>query len=389
MKCVSVCFALLWLAALPLCAQEPAVDLGPLKTRAELSEDDRNQVRAYITARISRLIGPDSMAARTATDELRAGFDGTATEGFKKAYAAIGLELLGPGIKKAELVPATRMLAVINNFGALDAVPVLLEALQDERVGVRAGGAVGLRALRPRIGANPELYGRVVGALNAAGKKEKARDTLKSIYAALDYAELPAPPDAKVVAPALLDLLEARAAAYNTTPVPAFGADDAGLRLAKLLVGSYEEADRKRLATAAATMMRYALEQYLGGESKLSAVRDRDGSRELIELRNGAERLVKTGEDVLVAALKPAKPPTVADALQNVKDKPAIRLQWQAWVALLQPAVSQDFSLRAGTDEAADEKPATETKKKDAAEGKKKDATEGKKKDADAKKKDK
>jgi hypothetical protein len=332
------------LAAVTAWAQEPAADLTPLRTKAELTDEDRGQLRAFMTTRIAKILGPNTADARVAAEELRTSYDGS--DGFKRAYAAVGLELMGPGIAKAELMPATHMLSILNTFNTIEAVPVLLDTLRDERVGVRAAAVVGLRALQPKIvAAGPDMYQRVLAALKEAGKVEKSRDTLKSIYAAMDFSELPNPPDPKPAAAALLELLEARAQEYAAGEVHALGADDVGLRLSRALAGALDDNDRKRLTTVTATFMKYAVEQYVSPENRLSAVRDKSDNRAEVELRNGLERLVLVGEDVLAAQLKPDKAPSVSEAMRKLNTTD-MRLAWQDWVPLLQTAVNRDFTLQ-------------------------------------------
>lgn len=349
---------LLLLAGLagPLAAQEAEINLTPLKTKGDLTDEDKAQLRAFITKRLESVRGEDEVAAQQATNELRTTYDGS--DGFKRAYLAVCLDLIATAYKKADLVPATRMLTVINTFNTADALPVLLEALQDDRVGIRAAAAVGLRTLREKLAAaGRDVTARALTGLKEAGKREKSRDTLKTIYGAMNYAELSAQPDAKGNIAALLELLEERAKQYAGGDVRAVGADDAGLRIAQALVKSMDDAERKRLLVVTATMMKYAIEQYTSGDRRLSAVRTQGASRETIEFRNGVERLILVGEELLIPLLSPEKAPTVAENMRKVKT-PDMIVEWQKWVTLLQKATNQDFTVTA--------QPAPEPEKKEA-----------------------
>lgn len=340
---IAVSCVALWVG--PLSAQQPEGPLAGLRQRPDLNEEDRTQVRAFVTERLQRIIADDA-GARAAADDLRAAADGS--EGFRRVYAAVCLELIAPAVSKAELVPATRLLTVVNALNTPDAVPLLLESLRDERVGVRAGAAVGLRLLRPRIvQAGRDAYQRVLDGLKEAGKRERSRDTLRSIFKALDFAELPAAPDARANAVAVLEILESRVPQYAADPVPAIGADDVGLRLAQTLVRAMNEEDRRRLTTAVAELVRHAIEQYLPGEGgrNLIAVRDRQGSSTLTELRDAMERLVFVGEELLAALLRPERAPSVSDSMRRL-DTAGMQNQWNQWLPLLQRAVGQDFALR-------------------------------------------
>lgn len=342
---VMVLWLLLAVLVSPLAAQDADVNLAPFKAKAELTDEDKTQVRAYITTRLATLSGQDEVATQQATNELRAAYEGT--DGFKRAYVAACLELIGTAYKKAELAPAARMLTVVNTFGTAEALPLLLDAVQDERVGVRAAAAIGLRGLREKLAAaGRDVVTRALNGLKEAGKREKSRDTLLTIYGAMDYAALPSQPEAKGNIAALLDLLDERARQYASGDVRAVGADDAGLRTAMSLTKSMDDGERKRLIVVTATLMKYAIEQYTSGERRLSAVRSRGVSRDIIELRNGVERLILVGEELLTALLAPEKSPMVAENMRKVKTADMI-VEWQKWVVLLQKAVNQDFTLTA------------------------------------------
>ncbi|HPM23418.1 MAG TPA: hypothetical protein PLP66_05900, partial [Phycisphaerae bacterium] len=152
-------------------------------------------------------------------------------------------------------------------------------------------------------------------------------------------------PEPKANVAAVLDLLEARSRQYAAGTVTALGADDTGLRIAQALLRNMDDAERQRLTVVAATMMKYAIEEYASPATKLSEVRDKTSSRELIETRNALERLIVGGEELLAALLKPEKAPTVAEQLKKLK-MANMKVEWQNWVPLLQKAVNQDFALR-------------------------------------------
>lgn len=325
-------------------AQEPAVDLTPIRAKTELTDEDRGLIRTFVNQRVAKVTGADAADARQAADDLRAAFEGS--DAFKREYAAACLEGTAASYKNAALLAATRLLAVVGAFNVVEAQNVFLEALQDERVGVRAAGAAGLRNLRPKLAAaGRDVVVKVLDGLKEAGKREKSRDTLKTIYAAMNYFELPSAPDTKANVTALLDLLEARARQYAAGTVAAVGADDAGLRMAQAAVKGMDEAERQRLTVSAATMTKYALEQYTSPASNLSDLSDKDASTEALEARNAIERLIIVGEELLVTLVKPDKPPTVAEAMRKLSTDDMLS-EWKKWVPLLQKAVNQDFTLK-------------------------------------------
>ncbi|MCK4340458.1 MAG: hypothetical protein KAY37_01885 [Phycisphaerae bacterium] len=334
---------LAWYAG-PGPAQSPEDALSEIRARPQISDEDRNLIRTFITERVTEITGENPEPARTATKTLRDGFTGS--NEFKKAYANICIQVLGPACREAELVPATYLLTVLNTLNVPEARALLIEALRDKRVGVRAAAAIGLRNLRPKLAqAGGQNYTATLNALKEAGKKEKSRATLRSIYSALDYSAVPRTPDLKPDVAALLELLETRAGLYlSEQEVPALGADDLGLKVGERLLNTMTRDDRNRLTVVAATMMKYALEKYTSPARKLYEVRDKSGNRQLIEYRNAMERLVLVGEKLLVALLLPEKAPEVMTPMRKL-DGSQMKLAWQEWVKLLQDKVKQDFSL--------------------------------------------
>ena len=343
-RCLALPLLLLaWTTARLAAQDQPEAGLATIKVKTDLTDEDRNQIRAYVAKRIDAVRGTDEVAAQQATAGLRAGFDGS--DAFKRAYASICLDAIGTAARKLDLAPATRLLTVVNTFNTIDELPVLLDALQDDRVGVRAAAAIGLRSLREKVvQSGKDAFQRVLAGLKEAGKKEKSRDTLKAIYAAMNYAEVSGSPDPKANAAAVLELLDERARQYAAGDVRAMGADDAGLRVAQALAGAMDDADRKRLMGVVGTMMKSAIEQYTGGDRKLAAVRDKNASRESIEYRNSVERLILVGEELLAALLKPDKAPNVSESMRKL-DTTGMKNQWRDWVNLLQKSVGQDFTL--------------------------------------------
>jgi hypothetical protein len=328
-------------------AQEPGGELTAIRAKTDLTDEDRGLIRAFVSQRVTKASDADPAVARQAADELRSGFEGS--DAFKREYATAALEAITAAYKNAPLPAATRLLAVVNAFNLLEAQNLLLEALKDDRVGVRAAAAAGLRNLRPKIAAaGRDAFVKVLDGLKEAGKREKSRETLRTIYAALNYFELSSSPDTKADLGALLDLLDARARLYASGNVTALGADDTGLRVAQL-VKTLDDAERQRLIVDTATMMKYAIKQYTSPTSNLTDVAE-DASRELVETRNGIERLIEVGEKILTDLVKPEKAPAVAESMRKGKTDD-MRSEWQKWVPLLQKAVNQDFTLKEPTEE--------------------------------------
>jgi hypothetical protein len=350
MTTARLCLVLLlsW-PAVRVAAQTSEPDLAAIKAKADLGDEDRSAIRAFVSKRVDAIRTKDDAAAQQSASELRGALDGT--DAFKKAYAAMCIEAAGAAYKNAEPAAAARLLSLLGALNNLDTLPVFLDAVQDSRVGVRATAVLGLRTLREKLAAaGRDTYQKALGGLKDAGKREKSRDTLKLIYSAMNYADLPAAADAKATAAALLDVLDERARQCTAGKPEAAGAEDAGLRLAKGVMGSMDEGEKKRLTIATATLLKYALQTYTAGSAPLATAHERDENREIVELRNATERLILGGEELLTALLKPDKAPTVSDNMRRL-NAAGMRSEWERWAGLLQKAVGQDFSLLGAQDE--------------------------------------
>jgi hypothetical protein len=322
----------------------PQDPLTPIRSNDPLTAEDRTNIQTFVEQRVRDIASGEALIRRPALQGLRAGYAGP--DGFKEAYARASVNAARNAVRRADLVPATQILAVLGSFRTLQARELFIEMLGDERVGVRAAAALGLRVLRqPIANAGGDTYSNTLQALRSAGEAEKSRDTLRAIYAAMDYPALETPPPLAPAATQLLQLLEARAGQYRAgSDVPAVGADDAGLLLANRLLDNYDADAQNRLARAAARMVKYAIEQYRSPSKKLTELRDDEDSRQLLAYRNAMERLVLAGEIVLKSILKPEVAPQVMDKMGDL-DTTGMKLQWQTWNALLKQRVNQDFAL--------------------------------------------
>ncbi len=343
-RLVPIALTTLLAASAAVHAQNTTDALTAARAKTDLTDEDRGLIRTFVTDRVTELLSKDATNSRAAGAALRSAYTGS--EPFKQAYIAACNDVFGSAVKKADVEPAARLVTLLAGFGALETQPVLLEALQDERVGVRAAGAIGLRSLRAKIAPAAGNYSNVVSALREAGKKERSRDTLRAIYGALAYAELPSPPDLKPAQTALLDLLESRAKLYAARgDVPGVGADDAGLMLAEKHIKSLSDDEKKRLTTATAAMVRFAIEEYRSPVKKLYEVTDKASNRPQVEYRDAVERLVLVGERLLGTLLGPKPAPAVMDAMRK-RDRAGMKLEWEKWGALLRTAVNDEFTLQ-------------------------------------------
>lgn len=320
--------------SLALGQEAPEDALSDLRGAGAVTDEGRTQIRAFVVERVGAITRNDPALSGPAAEALRAAHAGP--EGFQQAYAAVATEVINGAYQRAELVPATRLLAIATTFNNAVTQPMFTEALQDERVGVRAAAAVGLRSLRAQIAqTGGETFGNVVARLKAVGEREKSTKTLKTIYEALNYATLGAPPDREVAATAVLELLESRIRQYggNARQVPAAGADDAGLSVALAFRAQYDEAERRRLLDVTARMMKFAIEEYRSPEKKLHELDD-NSSQALRDYRDAMERIVLVGEQVLQTLLTPDTPPEVMEQLEDKALAEAVNA-WNAWAELL------------------------------------------------------
>jgi len=332
-----------WLAG-PLAAQDASDTLADIRGQNSINDENLGKIRNFVGENIAAIVANDPLASQEAFARLRGAYNGSAA--FKAAYANACINAVTSAYRKANVVAAARLVTLVNSFDALDALPLLLQALQDDRVGVRAAAAIGLDRLRTALaaaGAGP--FGQAIDALATAAKRERSTVTLQAIYAAMDYSGVQNVPDARRAAAALLGVLEERAKQYTGDGPSAAGADDAGLRVIGSYAGTLNDDERKRLTVAVAKMMKYAIERYTSGRKKLADVRDEQANPQLIEQRNGVERLIEIGQDALKTLLKPSGlAPNVVTPMRKL-DLIGMKNEWKKWNDLLQAAVGQSFAL--------------------------------------------
>ncbi len=335
-------------------AQEAPRDaLSPLREKSSISDEEQQQIRTFVTQRVSEVVGQDPAAARAATASLRQAYVGEPA--FRKAYAGACLDAFGTAIRRGDVRAAARLLTLLASFNLLEANTLFIDNLQDDRAGVRAAAAVGLRALRPQLVAAGEAYSNALNALNQAGKQEKSRATLRSIYAAMDYDDVAQGAALKTDISSLLDLLEQRSQPYaERRDAAALGADDAGLSSALRLLPQISAEQRNQLLRITARMMRYAIEQYRAPEKGLTALDEETSSQALLAYRNAMERLVYVGEDILEAVLEPSPAPELMERMSE-QDTAGMKLEWDKWNELLKKALNEDFALQEAA--ASDEDP--------------------------------
>ena len=237
-------------------------------------------------------------------------------------------------------------------FKQPDAPALLVEAIGDKRVPVRAAAAVGLRRLRGELATGEAAtFTRVQQALAAAGAKETSAVVLKTIYEALDYTRAGALPDAQANATAVLNLLVGRGQQYAGGKVSAEAADTPGLELAVKLLDRYNDEQKKRLLEAAARMLAYGVSRYV---DDLYQVDDKRSGPVRVALRNRFEQFIIAAENLLNVLAKPATPPAVAKAMQeSVADEKRINVAnaMKKWSKLLADQFGIQVEVKTGSAE--------------------------------------
>jgi hypothetical protein len=352
-------FRLAWLVLLATCtapaaAQDPppAPPQDPLvtmRTKETLADEDRAAHKTWIDERVAAIGGEDALAAGQAASQVRAAYDGTPA--FKEAFAAVCVAAIGPALNGAEVVPATRLLAVLTALNEAAAQPIFLNALKDERPPMRLVAAAGLRNLRVKLSraGGPFVTG-TLSALKDAGTNETSTVVLETIYQALDFAEVvPSPPEPQANIAAVLDLLAARAAQHEQGSVKAEAAEIVGLRVAGALRGSMTDADKKRFTEAAGALLKYAVTQYIAGDAPLINLDDKAG-KDALARRARIELLIEAAEKELAALLSPTSPPGITQRMRKEPKPGLIRIEMNKWADLLEKAVGKRYHLDEGNE---------------------------------------
>ena len=345
--------------ASPLAAQEapeqPDV-IGQLQNKGALTDEDATALRTWIGQRVQAVASGDPAAAGLAISGLRDGYKGTTA--FKGAYLNTCIEVIATAYKPAKRDAAARLITVLNTFNEAQTYPLLIEALGDQRVPVRAAAAIGLRYLRPKLVAEGgNALSATIAALRDAGRREESHVALQLIYRAMDYTGVGSLPDPKANASAVLELLELRARQYETRQVKAEGADRDGLELARKLSGQLDDDQRRRLAIATAKMLHYGVVRYT---TELHKVDDKTSGPLPIAARDRIELLILTAEDLLASLTAPPQAEdfkTVTEEMQDrVQDEKAtyMKIAMNEWANVLRGRFQLDLQIDV-TEPVADE----------------------------------
>ena len=318
---------------------QPQDPLQALRAKDTFNDADRDALQKWLNDRFAVIQGDDHVAAGKAVQELAAA--NTGGSAFMRAFADACIQSVGKSYKNVEIIPALQLLAALNLINDVEAYAVFIEALSDERTGVRYTAAAGLRNLRARLSvAGGKYVNEPLASLREAGLRETSKLTLRAIYKALNFRDLPNPPEIKANAEALLTLLSSRAEQYMAGRVRAYGADDLGLRVA----GTFSAADmtpeqRKQFIIIVGKMLRYTVRLYT------TAAKTDDGVMlPPATARQDTELLIREAERQLKALLSPpaGKAPGITTWMQKV-DQFRMKIEFNKWGELVKQAT--DFEI--------------------------------------------
>ncbi len=324
-------------ALAPAVAQPAEKDvIKQLQVKADLSDQDKAALQTWTEQRVQAIASDDPATAAVGVRELRKAYEqGSPT--FKAALAEVYARLARGAYKRAGREAAARLITLVTVFKQPDAPALLVEAIADKRVPVRAAAAVGLRRLRQELATGEAAtFAQVQQALATAGAKESSAVVLKTIYEALDYTKAGALPDAQANATAVLNLLVGRGQQYAGGKVSAEAADTPGLELAGKLLDRYNDDQKKRLLEASARMLAYGVSRYV---DDLYQVDDKKSGPVRVALRNRFEQFIIAAENLLTVLARPASPPAVSKTMQeSVADEKRINVanamkQWSKLLA--------------------------------------------------------
>lgn len=309
-----LCGAISWTA--PARAQEAEGPLAELRNKDALTDEERSTIRNWVTEQIGAVATSDAVGGAAAFERLKQARTGSNAYG--EVYLETALPAISSAYQKAQPVAAARLVTLLSLFQDVRALDTLLQALRDERTAVRAAAVIGLRSLRNQIATDPGRYQRVLSALVEAGKRETSAQTLRLLYAAMDFSQVQPRPNVEQNINAFLDLLDARVEQFGSSGlVPADGAETEALEIGGRLRQGMNEAQRRRYAIALARTMQYAVQRYTGGESPLALVRERTSGPDTVALRNAMEQIIARAEEQLRALLNPEDVPRLTQTMER------------------------------------------------------------------------
>lgn len=346
--------------ALPLGAQDAPEQqnvVEQLQGKGALTDEDIAALRSWVEERLQMVSAGSRADAALAAKDLRESYKGTPA--YQQAYVTSCAEVIGAAYKQAKRDAAARLIAVLNTLNALPTYTMLIEALGDQRVPVRAAAAIGLRNLQSKLaGTGGSAFTESVAALRDAGKREESHVALQLIYGAMDYSG--SSPDPKASGTALLELLEARGEQYGARQVKAEGADRVGLQLAGRLSGQLDDGERRRLAITTARMLHYGVTRYTGDLHKID---DKTSSPLRIALRNRIELFIRAAEELLSKLTEPPQAEDFQTVTMEMQDREQtekttyMKISMNEWATVLRERFQLDLQIDVTPEESAAEEP--------------------------------
>lgn len=332
----------------PAIAQIAEPPLAPLRAKDTLTEEDRKALRTWMSERVNAITSGDVLAGQTAVNQVRQVVEAESTTGFSEAFETVAITAVRGSYRNAELRQAAQLVGLLNLVNATDASAVFVEALQDQRAAVRAAAAAGIRNIRAKLAqAGGDYITRSVNALREAGTRETSTETLRLIYLALDFSDLPAASAAKE---GFLAVMDARARQYaNPESVRGAFADSTAMKVGERYLPRMSDGERQRFARAAARMLRYGVQRYTGADGLGKLSPDVQSSR-LRTQRKSIERLITHAEDALVKAMAPQDPPAVREQMQQAQ-LVNMRIGMNEWAKIVREPLGIDVALESGEGE--------------------------------------
>jgi len=117
-----------------------------LTTATELSADQKQQVRKFVTAQVDRIKTGDAQAIEEARKSLMSPFIGAEpTIGFRLEYGRAGASDLKRLARDKDVQRAINAVLVCGSIGTSEAIDAIADALKDPRPAIRGAGAGALR----------------------------------------------------------------------------------------------------------------------------------------------------------------------------------------------------------------------------------------------------
>lgn len=314
--------------------------LAALREKATLTDEDRNMVNNWVNQQVTAIVGDQQALSRPAVSALRTGTQG-GSDAYREAVATALADAADGRLRNASVQAAARLMSVTSLADHPALVPLLRQALRDDRAAVRFLAARGFVRLREELAADG--WQPVLELLVQAGQEEQSPETLEAIYEALDYRTIDAGPEDAVVLQRLLTLLQNRAEQYQEEGTPAEGADHRGIVIVQGLQDALTPQQQTALVNALGRMLQHTVQRYTASPGLRAGV-----SKDLRQLRRRLEMLIQRAENLLAELPQVAGQdrPNVTAAMQGANPVVEMRPEWNEWAQRIQTATGNNYFVR-------------------------------------------